>query len=106
MKLKQFKHELRGNYNCDKWGEVMSAWFECSAHLWMKGAAIPAEWQYTPGMTDNPTDQENDNEVMRYWTYSLNPIQMKQYIRVDNAYNWLIADKRYMVGYFIGRILK
>lgn len=59
MKLKQFKHELRGNYNCDKWGEVMSAWFECSAHLWMKGAAIPAEWQYTPGMTDNPTDQES-----------------------------------------------
>lgn len=59
MKLKQFKHELRGNYNSDKWGEVMAAWFECAAHLWMKGANVPYEWQYSPGMTNNPIDKES-----------------------------------------------
>ncbi len=59
MKLKQFKHELRGNYNCDKWGEVMGAWFECAAHLWVRGEDVPYHWQYRPGATNNPTDKES-----------------------------------------------
>jgi len=49
MKLKQFKHELRGDYHSDKWGEVMGAWFDCCDHLSVRGADIPSHWQYRPG---------------------------------------------------------
>jgi len=60
MKLNQFKHELRGNYKSDKWGEVMSAWFECAAHLrWRNKVDIPAEWQYSQGAALDPRDKEN-----------------------------------------------
>ena len=60
MKLKQFKHELRLNYNSDKWGEVMSAWFECAAHLrWRNRVNIPNEWQYKQGAASDPRDKEN-----------------------------------------------
>ncbi len=60
MKLKQFKHELRGNYHSDKWGEVMSAWFECAAHLrWHNRVEIPSEWQYKAGASSDPRDKES-----------------------------------------------
>lgn len=59
MKLSQFKHELRLNYKSDKWGEVMSAWFECCAHILHKGGSFPAHWGYRPGATNDPRDKEN-----------------------------------------------
>ncbi len=60
MKLKQFKHELRGNYHSDKWGEVMSAWFECAAHLrWRNRIEIPSQWQYSSGCAGDPRDKES-----------------------------------------------
>ena len=60
MKLKQFKHELRGNYHSDKWAEVMSAWFECAAHLrWRNRVDIPAEWEYRQGAALDPRDKES-----------------------------------------------
>lgn len=60
MKLNQFKHELRGNYKSDKWGEVMAAWFECAAHLrWRNKVAIPNEWQYSQGAGLDPRDKES-----------------------------------------------
>jgi len=58
MKLKQFKHELRGNYSSDKWGEVMSAFFQIASHLWSRDIDAPREWQYRPGILGDAPDKE------------------------------------------------
>lgn len=60
MKLTAFKHELRMNYHYDKWGEVMSAWFEACAHLrYRNKVCIPSEWGYTQPSTYDPRDKES-----------------------------------------------
>lgn len=62
MNVKEFRQEFKiTDYKYDPWSECMSAWFECAAHLWMKGEHVPSEWEYSPGATDNPTEEEN------YW---------------------------------------
>lgn len=66
MKLKQFKHELRGNYHSDKWGEVMSAWFQVAEHLWARDVDMPSEWQFRPGIMGASPDKEDSY----YWIFS------------------------------------
>lgn len=62
MTIQEFKHELKGtDIKYDSWGETMSAWFECAGQVWKRGLPIPHEWQYSPGMGGDGTDEDN------YW---------------------------------------
>jgi len=78
MKLKQFKHELRGDYSCDKWGHVMSVWFEVCDHLTVRGEYCPTHWEYRPGAFGAHLDKES------YWYSMLKKCSVRQLLIIGN----------------------
>lgn len=59
--FKEFKQAMAENgyhKNGDLWGSAMSAFFQCSAHLYEVGDCAK-EWQYRPGMGGNHIDPDD-----------------------------------------------
>lgn len=57
--MKEFKQLLREDgFKYDPWAVCMSAWFQCSAHLYEVGDC-PHKWQYKPGAAGNHIDPED-----------------------------------------------
>lgn len=43
----------------DPWGSLMTAWFGLAGELWMRGEAVPVEWNYSPGAAADPREPED-----------------------------------------------
>lgn len=58
--LKGWKSEYRLQADRgDAWGSAMIAFFTLANELYMRGADIPSEWGYSPGMVDDPREPED-----------------------------------------------
>jgi hypothetical protein len=95
LTLKQLKYELRmGDINYDPWGTAMAALFDVAAELWWRGEDVPAHWEYSPGMVDDPRDRdscfyelatETDTETLTQFGNLLERF-VRNHDRVGNSY--------------------
>ena len=56
--------DVKGEYKLiedsgDKWGSAMSCFFALSSELWMRGAYESIEWDYSPGLCDDPREPDD-----------------------------------------------
>lgn len=54
-----FKSELRHVLGVDNWGTSMDCWFECAGQMNKRGLYTPIEWNYSPPMGSDGTDEES-----------------------------------------------
>lgn len=57
--FKVFKQTYKEAFSGDHWGTALDAWFECAGRMWMRGLHVPNEWDYSPGMGSDPTEEDS-----------------------------------------------
>lgn len=85
-----FKKEFR-MISADTWGDAMDAWFEAVGHMYQRGIAIPAKYQYRPGLSQTEPESywhdgckaAQDSELEELAEYLFRYCQFLQYKGID-----------------------
>lgn len=73
MTSKEFRQEFKIFGHTDVWGNAMEAWFECAGRLYVNGADIPGEWEFSPCASPEPEDNcEEDSYFYELFKESTN----------------------------------
>lgn len=82
--LEQIKPDINLTWDSgDKWGSAMMLFFDCASELYARGADIPPEWGYSPGLCDDPREEES------YFYDIFKETEIDSLIRLGNILNRL-----------------
>ncbi len=95
MTFSQEQAGIRAEYRMghdphDKWACVMGAFFEVAEALYGRGADVPPEWQFSPGIG---ACDESDGEGADLWTVEYSSRALVDFGRTLNRYSDMLRSR-------------